>query len=272
MPYKEKVKILQQIEDYKRPSDDPDTCRELFEEYCESNNLTTLSQRAASANNPMYYDYLLDYVGYVAGPKKDEYTEHIRSTYIRSAGRFVMLKRVAEEYSKEKRCETRIVTPDCEFWPTSQGGVAICKASVRIEALFPGNMDWQVVYSGTGTAKRQGGGGYNDFYIEKAETAARARAIAAAGIGIDIQGGLSTIEDAQAAYAEEQSQPDGDEKMTMQMLEAEIRACMNQPKPMEAINKVAKEMKEKAKALNPKAQAYLSNVFEEVIAKITAAQ
>lgn len=273
MPYKEKVKVLQQIEDYKRPSEKPEDCQKYFEQYCAENNLTTATQKAASAQNPMYYEYLLDYVGYVATTgKKESHEEVLRSTYIKAAGRLVMVKRVAEEYAKENFCQTRISTPPCNFMPAAMPHTTICNAEVVIEALMPGRTDWQVVFSGTGTAKRQGNGGYNDFYIEKAETAARARAIAAMGIGIDIQGGLSTIEDAQAAYEEERAQPEGDERMKMSVMEAEIRACLDAAKPMESINKVAKDMKDKAKELSPKAQAYLANVFEEVMAKISSAE
>ncbi len=58
--------------------------------------------------------------------------------------------------------------------------------------------------------------------------------------------------------------------MKMQLLEAEIRSCLSAENPMAAINKTAKEMKEKAKELSTKAQAHLSNVFEEILAKISA--
>lgn len=272
MPYKEKVKLLQQIEDYKRPAKSAEECKKYFEAYCKEHGLTTPSEIAASAQNPMYYDYLLDYVGYAPGSKKDEHVEHVRSTYIRATGRFLMVKRVAEALAKEKKCEVRMITPPCEFLPGATPNTTVCRAEIRIEALLQKGteQDWQTVFLGTGTAKRQGGGGYNDFYIEKAETAARARAIAAAGIGIDIQGGLSTIEDAQAAYEEDVTKPDTDERMQISVMEAEIRGCLNAPDPMAAIQIVAKGMKEKSKTLNKGAQQHLSNVFEEIMAKIAA--
>lgn len=264
MPYKGKVKIYQQVEDYKKPSEKPADCEKAFDEYCNESNLITKTQRACSARNPIYYDFLLDYVGYMDDPKKkDNKVEATRSTYIKAAGRFVMLRRVADEYGIENKCETRIVTPPCEFMPVVTPNVAIATATVQIEAMIAGT--WHVVFSGTGTARRQGGAYSNDFFIEKAETAARARAVAAAGIGVDIQGGLSTIEDAQAAYAEEESKPDQEERMQVKMLEAELRACAD----IDSVNKAADEMKEKAKALSKNAQAHLSNVFEEVLAKIT---
>lgn len=269
MPYKGKIKLLQSVEEFKRPADNDKDCKKHFEAYCEANNFVTLVDRAKSAQNPMYYDYLLDYVGYAEGAKKDEYVEHIRSTYIKAAGRMFMLTMVADAYSKENRCNTRVVLPQCEFLPANTANTTICRASVRIEALFPGSLEWQTVFEGNGTAKRQGGGGYNDFYIEKAETAARTRAIAAAGIGIDIQGGFSTIEDAQAAYEEDQAKPEPDERMKIQILEARIRACLTAKDPMASIQAVTKEMKEESKALNKNAQMHLSNIFEEVLAKIT---
>lgn len=267
MSYKGKVKVYQQVEDYKAPSEKPAECKKSFDEYCVENNITTRSQKACSARNPIYYDFLLDYVGYIAGAKKDDpYIEATRSTYIKAAGRFVMLRRVADEYSEEFKCQTRVVTPPAQFMPVNNPSVAICTAEVRIEALIAG--EWEIIYSGTGTAKRQGSGYSNDFFIEKAETAARARAVAAAGIGVDIQGGLSTIEDALAAYAEEENKPDDSEKMQVQALESKIRDCENAEDPIKSINDVAKGMKEDAKALSKQAQAHLSNVFEEVLAKI----
>jgi len=267
MSYKGKIKVYQQVEQFKPPAESYPECEKAFDVYCQMNGLASPSQRAASAQNPIYYHYLLDYVGYIDGDKKGEYIEHSRNTYLKASGRAFMAQMVANAIEKEMGCRALINFTKTEFISANVPFTTIASVRFTLEVFLPCEQNPIILKEGTGTAKRSGDANYSTTYIEKAETAARSRAIAAAGIGLDIAGGFSTIEDVMLSDAETEESPDSGARMAVQSMEAKIRACLNEENPNDALNKIAKEMKKEISTLSAGAKKHLSSVYQEVLAK-----
>lgn len=262
MAYK---KLRQEVEPFKLPDLDKDqTQQQRFEKYCEENGLTTEMEKLASAANPIYFPYLLDYVGYDdEDPAKPR--EHARSTYVKAAGRVLMARKITQALGKHLEVPTRLVMPEPKWMPSQTPNTAIATVEFRIEAKM--GSEWEIRYQGAATARRIPSNDYDKFFIEKAETAARARAIAAAGIGIDISGGMTTIEEMQELQKLESVALEGEEKRAVDIIEMRIKACNT----LKELNTLAQELAKdvNVKKLNSVQTSNMRDIFEQKRAELS---